>query len=105
MFRIYKDVFHFFDSICQRDGIEYKRVNENYNYIEVDINVPRGRFKEIIEDIQCEKQRAGYRVDRPVYSARTLSNIEKFNRLRSLEPHKIGFSILNKDLNKLLITK
>ena len=39
MFRIYKDVFHFFDSICQRDGIEYKRVNENYNYIEVDINV------------------------------------------------------------------
>ena len=32
-------------------------------------------------------------------------NIEKFNRLRSLEPHKIGFSILNKDLNKLLITK
>ena len=106
--RIFDDKYEFFQKVCQRDSVNYDVLTHRDDYYEVSFQpeITNSRFKELLEDIECEVQRSNYKFDRPVFSARTLCMPEKFSRLIRNETNLKGrpqrtFSILEGDERRI----
>ena len=103
-YRIYKDKWEYFLFICDRDSLSFEEMPQRMkkqSFTEVMMDIPRSRFKEILEDIECEEHRAMHLAKAPFMSARTYCNPAKLNRLLDW----YGFSasrILPKDEDSLL---
>lgn len=99
-YRIYNNKFGLFQSICQRDHLQYVMLSDNGIYKTVSMDITRKRFKEVLEDIACEEQRLSYppaTQKAPVVSANTvINNPEKLKRLMELSGVK-AFRILHGD--------
>lgn len=83
-YRIPKNRWHYFLFICDRDNLTYETLSDNeeeQDFTEVQMDIPEIRFQEILEDIDCEIQRAKYKAKAPVFSARTFHNPKKLHRL------------------------
>ncbi|MCM1178662.1 MAG: hypothetical protein NC347_00260 [Clostridium sp.] len=83
-YRIYKNKLAEFKFVCKRDGLEYEICLENdgLNFFEAKMDISRGRFKELIDDIDCEIQRkTSSHPEAPVISYRTMMQPQKFARL------------------------
>lgn len=103
-YRIYKNKWTYFVFVCNRDGLTYEvdpGGDNGKNFITVLMDIPRGRFQELLEDIDCEIQRDGCKAKAPVISARTFFNPKKFNRLLDWYGFR-SFRLLKRDENKIL---
>lgn len=103
-YRIYKDKWEHFLLICDRDNLSYEVVPdkiEGQNFTGIKMDIPRGRFNELLEDIECEVQRAKCLAKAPVISARTYFNPKKLNRLLDWYGYR-SFRILKRDEDRIL---
>lgn len=85
----------YIESVLQRDQIPYQRKRKE-DHTEFWLDISNRRFREVVEDALCEKQRMESCSKTPVYSMRTIRNREKRNRL-ALFYGKKGFHILKTD--------
>ena len=91
-------------TVLVRDHISYQIKQECISKGEESVRLllpetSNREFTVILEDALCEKQREETQSKIPVYSYRTLRNLEKRNRLMSLNGMK-SFHILRQDVKK-----
>ena len=100
-YRIYRNKVRLFKLVCKRDSLQYEICPDtDMNYVEVRMDISRSRFRELLDDVDCEIQReTSSRPEVPVISFRTMMQPEKFKRLvaghrvfRSLSRDKVKFS-------------
>lgn len=90
----------YFEKVCMRDDIEYKILSPNKKGVDVLIkDISDRKFKVILEDSICERERKKNKNDIPVYSLRTIKNKEKIKRLMKIN-QKSCFHVLSKDIDK-----
>lgn len=98
-YSVTKSSYPYIEPICKRDGIEYEiKPSPKGNGYVFSADISRSRFKELIEDIACEKQRGNSKI--PVYSYRTLQNNAKRERLSALNGTS-AFHVLKSDQKKM----
>lgn len=77
-----------------------------YEFFEVDgrqyVSVPLScrQYRVMLEDAECECERARHQSNIPIYSFRTLMNQKKFHRLCQINKAYHGFGILSKDVER-----
>jgi hypothetical protein len=82
--------------VCKRDNIEFTVEGRNDKGTSLSLPVSNRAFKVVLEDAMCELERYSRPSNIPVYSYRTITNPEKFKRLKRLNNRK-GYYILKKD--------
>lgn len=85
--------------VCDRDKYEYIVVNIDEDAVTVEFNVTKEQLEEIEEDALCEQQKNNLGSQIPVYSYRTLVNLEKKKRLMDFYGKK-GYCILQQDYER-----
>ena len=102
-YRIFKNKWKYFLLICERDNLSYEKTlgnNKEQDFTEVQMDISKSQFKEILEDIDCEIQRAKDKSKAPVISARTYHNPEKLQRLLDWYGCR-SFRVLKRDEKKV----
>ena len=85
--------------VLERDLIPYHFFKiDDRQYINVSLSCRQ--YRVMLEDAECEYERAMHKSNVPVYSFRTLMNPEKFHRLKQLNKNYHGFGILSRDVER-----
>ncbi|MCD8110012.1 MAG: hypothetical protein LUE14_07925 [Clostridiales bacterium] len=97
-YEVPRDMMTYLEIVLKRDAVEYKKEETNGKTFVLS-DVGEEEFEILLEDAECEAQRATYETGIPVYSYRTLTNPEKWRRLRKLNGMN-GCHILKRDERK-----
>lgn len=99
-YRVYNNKIEVFEDICKRDNLQYDiiEIGRNLNFKEVSMEISRSRFRELLDDVDCEIQRSNSKhPEIPVISFRTMLKPKKFNKIVSEYP---VFRTLSRDKTK-----
>lgn len=98
MKRIGGEMYQYMKIVLDRDNIQHEYRPDTGEIVS---SMSARRFKEALEDAFCEKQKADRHSRIPVYSAKTLRNKKKVERLMKLNG-TTSFVILHKDAYEYL---